>query len=105
MRSKERIAFFIKEIDIKKLIDHWFGKKETKFLKKCFEKLILKKSIRRKISKRINRELPYIESYWKKYPDLRFSQLLVNLDYLPNFPGMWYYEEDSYLLSIQKDKN
>lgn len=44
--------------------------------------------------KRIKPYLKKIEKFWLKHPELRFTQVLVNLDIIPNFPGMWYYKED-----------
>jgi len=43
---------------------------------------------------RIRRILRSIEMYWDKNPDLRLTQVLVNLGLIPNFPGFWYYLED-----------
>lgn len=38
-----------------------------------------------------------IKETWKKYPDLRFTQVLVNMLMIPNEPGTWYYMEDGIL--------
>jgi len=39
----------------------------------------------------------YILKYWKENPDLRFSQVLVNVGF-PNYPGFWYYKEENEIL-------
>jgi hypothetical protein len=36
-----------------------------------------------------------IKKYWMSNHDMRLSQVLVNMSYIPNIPGIWYYEEDS----------
>ncbi len=53
--------------------------------------------------KRIKPYLKKIEEFWLKNPDLRFTQVLVNMDIIPNFPGMWYYKEDE-IESLNKEK-
>ena len=42
-----------------------------------------------------------IQKFWKKNPDLRISQVLINLNVIPNIPGIWYYDEESKLLINQ----
>ena len=43
-----------------------------------------------------------IKDFWLKNPDLRFSQILVNLGIIPNIPGSWYYiEEDEILEKLE----
>ena len=44
---------------------------------------------------RIKPYLEKIEKFWKEHPDLRFTQVLVNMNIIPNFPGSWYYKEDT----------
>jgi len=39
-----------------------------------------------------------IKEFWLKNPDLRFSQVLINLKMLPNIPGFWYYLEENDIL-------
>lgn len=41
----------------------------------------------------INMEM--LEDYWLKNPDLRLTQVLVNLNIIPNAPGVWYYIEET----------
>lgn len=45
-----------------------------------------------------------IRDEWKVRPDLRFSQVLINLFLLPNYPGFWYYKEDEEILKYFEDK-
>ena len=35
-----------------------------------------------------------LTAVWKKNPDWRLTQLLVNTGVVPNTPGAWYYTED-----------
>jgi len=35
-----------------------------------------------------------IKKYWLENQDLRFTQVLINMGYIPNYPGSWYYKED-----------
>ena len=42
-----------------------------------------------------------IHDYWHENPDLRYSQVLVNLGIIPNYPGFWYYVEESDILRDQ----
>jgi hypothetical protein len=39
-----------------------------------------------------------IRTFWKLNPDLRFSQVLVSLNILPNIPGSWFYTEEEEIL-------
>jgi len=77
MRAEERITPFLKLIrenkdsDVHKLIMAQVGEEK-------FENTIKK-----------------IETVWRKNPDWRFTQLLVNTNIIPNVPGLWYYKEDS----------
>lgn len=45
-----------------------------------------------------------IREFWKENPDLRFSQVLICLELLPNIPGFWYYMEEDEILDILKLK-
>lgn len=44
-----------------------------------------------------DREFELIE-FWNLHPDLRFTQVLVNLNIIPNNPGFWYYMEENEIL-------
>lgn len=39
-----------------------------------------------------------VEKYWLENPDLRFSQVLVGCEIIPNVPGFWYYIEENEIL-------
>jgi len=43
---------------------------------------------------RIKPFLEWIEKEWNKQPDLRFTQLCVSLNIVPNTPGGWFYQEE-----------
>ncbi len=45
--------------------------------------------------------LEVIKESWKQYPDWRISQVLINNNLLPNYPGAWYYLEDWEILLKQ----
>lgn len=36
-----------------------------------------------------------IEEYWIANPDLRLTQVLVNMEIIHNIPGEWYYKEET----------
>lgn len=36
-----------------------------------------------------------LKKFWEENPDLRLTQVLVNMNYIPNAPGLWYYTEES----------
>lgn len=83
MRLKERIPVFIEQLNestLHKIFIDWFG---TNFEKT--ELLVLQ-------------DINKIECYWLKNHDLRFTQVLVNMGYIPNTPGFWYYSEDDEVL-------
>jgi uncharacterized protein YihD (DUF1040 family) len=44
---------------------------------------------------RIKIIMDYLREVWEDNPDWRLTQLLVNTGVVPNFPGTWYYYEDS----------
>lgn len=54
---------------------------------------------------RIKPYLKQIEKFWLENPDLRFTQVLVNMNIIPNFPGMWYYKEDNIETESKGGKN
>ena len=49
----------------------------------------------------IKKDLPLIQQLWTEYPDERFSQTLINNDYIPNYQGFWYYTEEGEILEKQ----
>ena len=42
-----------------------------------------------------------IREYWYSLPDLRYSQVLVNMGVIPNYPGFWYFLEEDEILEEQ----
>lgn len=42
-----------------------------------------------------------IRECWMNMSDLRFSQILIYLDYIPNLSGSWYYYEEDEILEMQ----
>lgn len=87
MRPIERIKPFLEKVDIFMLLDSTWS--------------IFDSESALGYSKIINTELPRIRYVWEKSPDLRFSQVLVNLRIIPNIPGFWYYMEEPKILVEQ----
>ncbi len=50
---------------------------------------------------RIKATLNILQNAWEKNQDLRFVQLLVMLNIIPNTPWMWFYKEDHDLFKSQ----
>lgn len=44
--------------------------------------------------KRIDRILRYIEKYWKKNPDQRFFQMMINIGMIEDSLKLWNLEDD-----------
>lgn len=42
-----------------------------------------------------------IKDFWMDNPDLRYSQVLINMGIIPNYSGFWYYTEESEILEEQ----
>jgi len=42
-----------------------------------------------------------ISEFWHNNPDLRFSQVLINMGFMPNYEGFWYYKEEPEILEEQ----
>lgn len=93
MRRPERIPKFLELVDHKKLlIDNWkICNKDSEKQTTDFNAILLTIKIFE----------DKIKSYWNEHPDLRYSQVLVNLGTIPNFPGYWYYDEESDILNAQ----
>lgn len=87
MRYKERIPIFLEHINGKLtfiVVNIWKIKSEISDIKPIYE----------------NKKI--IKNFWLKNPDLRFSQVLINLGIIPNIPGFWYYiEEDEILEKLE----
>lgn len=84
MRLEQRIPIFLDKIEWDKYIDYIQP-----------DLSVDKKS---DLSDNIIKHLDIVERYWLQYPDLRISQVLINTGIIPNFPGVWYYEEDEEVL-------
>lgn len=84
MRLKERIPNFIEKVNIENLLLN-----------------IWKLPVSKETIESIKKDLPRIQQLWTEYPDGRFSQTLVNNDYIPNYQGFWYYTEESEILKKQ----
>lgn len=83
MRIRERIPNFLNKLCpelLHKIFITWF--------KTNFEDIELK----------ICKDKRKIKKFWIANHDLRFSQVLINMGYLDNIPGTWYYIEDDDLL-------
>lgn len=85
MRPKERILIFLEFIEEKKwnVLRNIFR----------FDPEIVDTAIDRFYEKEQE-----FKDFWLKNPDLRFSQVLVNLGIIPNIPGTWYYIEEDEIL-------
>jgi len=83
MRPKQRIPVFLKEVNWQSLIGLLWemdGDEKTEY------------------TKRLNEKFDEMVEYWMKNPDLRVTQVLVNMGIIPNKQGFWYYKEDHELL-------
>lgn len=87
MRRPERIPIFLELID----------GKLTEVILNCynlnFDGDVLQQDVRLYYGK-----LPEIERFWTDNPDLRFSQVLIAKEIIPNIPGSWYYMEENDIL-------
>ena len=82
MRRPERISIILNNIS-------WFN-----FLQQMTKLNKMDADLKRLVDK-ITLNLYEIHDYWKQYPDLRLTQVLVNLNLMPNTPGTWYYTEET----------
>jgi hypothetical protein len=53
------------------------------------------------VAKAIKEDIGSVEGFWLDNPDLRISQVLIALDFIPNSTGIWYYTEDHTILLNQ----
>jgi uncharacterized protein YihD (DUF1040 family) len=44
--------------------------------------------------KRIDRIMSKLTKKWKKYPDMRFLQFMINVGLVPDTDGLWFVEDD-----------
>lgn len=87
MREKNRIRPFIQKVDYEKFINNFTPASED-----CGKVLIQK-------FKEVDPES--IIKAWELNPDWRFTQILVNLGFVPNWSGGWYYVEEDEILNKQ----
>ena len=88
MRSIERIEPFLEKVDINKLFkDIW---------------KLPEYSDPDKMESLLAEDYDIILSFWKDNPDLRFSQLLISMNYIPNILGFWYYMKEEEILEKLK---
>ena len=85
MRNKNRIEPFLGRVKIRYLVKYIWD------LKKHVDATYIKHKY-----KKYKEE---IKKFWIDNPDLRFSQVLVTLDIIPNIPGSWYYKEEDEILN------
>ena len=89
MRQTERIIPFLdiifKDDNLEKVIKEIF-------------QLGIEEEVLKSIAFNIFINKPSLEEDWVSDPDWRFSQLLVNTEFLPNISGFWYYIEDGEIL-------
>lgn len=87
MRDKNRIIPFLEAIK----------GKFTELFTNIYKLPISEMVIDRYIDKFYDNEVK-IEKFWLSNPDLRFSQVLINLGIIPNVSGFWYYMEEDEIL-------
>lgn len=85
MRIKERIPIFMEKVNFKIYLDKFKISDDDKFI----------------FLKNFNDNKNYILNIWLENQDMRFSQILIKLNILPNLPGSWYYIEDDDILIEQ----
>lgn len=85
MRNIKRIDRFLELVDNENLLTNIW-------------KLPLKDADLRAVLSLISVKGREIKEFWYNNPDLRYSQVLIGLGIVPNYPGFWYmYEEDEIL--------
>lgn len=87
MRNSIRIDNFLSKVDIRDLLLNIWKVCDENYVD-SLEKLILD-------------NIGYITEEWKFMYDIRFSQILVNLGFIPNMPGPWYHYEEDEILKMQ----
>jgi hypothetical protein len=84
MRPKRRIEIFLEKADLVNVINIMFPGLEEMY--------------KEKYVKDIKKNLSLVKEFWNEHYDLRFSQVLVNMGIVPNYPGYWYYMEEGEIL-------
>jgi hypothetical protein len=80
MRQIKRIPIYVDKFTpeiIGNILVNWFQWKDDDTVSKIYN------------------ERDLIKEYWLKNQDLRLSQVLISMGYIPNAPGFWFYMEDS----------
>ena len=90
MRIEDRIPIVLKLIKNNKY----------SFIKYLLSKTGLEnyKELIPEILERLEQNWDKAEELYRKNPDLRITQVLVNTNIFPNFQGFWYYKEDDDLM-------
>lgn len=89
MRLEKRIPLYYDLIDFNKVIEYILPNLED----------LEKKELTDNINEEESKDL--ILNYWLENPDQRFTQVLVNTGLIPNYPGFWYYVEETDILEKQ----
>lgn len=88
MRVKKRINRFLELVDNENLLTNiWKLPLDNGDLRAVLSLIAVKDSD--------------IREYWYSLPDLRYSQVLVNMGIIPNYPGFWYFTEEDEILEQQ----
>ena len=80
--------------------------KETrqKILEIYFGDILSKDEIAKIENNIANADFGAIERYWKKYQNLRFIQVLINLGLVKNYRGFYYYIKDDEIITKIKNE-
>lgn len=81
MRNPKRIPIILEKIDWQLFVDHMVALEQSE-----------------KALNEINSSLNLIEHMWKKYPDLRLGQLLINILIIPDSQIAWNTEEVDWMI-------
>ena len=88
MRREARIENFLEKVNIKDLLLNIWKIYPNDIDAESYEKIIIN-------------NIDTIREFWHENYDLRFSQVLINLGLIENFPGFWYNYEEEYILKEQ----
>ena len=80
MRKLERIPVFLDKIDFVHLLFDQYSIVDKK------DAILIKNTI--------ELDMELIKKFWYENPDLRFTQVLIGLGIVPNYPGFWFYKDD-----------
>lgn len=88
MRNIKRIGRFLELVNNENLLTNIW-------------KLPLKDNDLRAVLSLITIKSKEIKDYWLENPNLRYSQVLIGMGIVPNYPGFWYYLEEDDILDQQ----